>query len=115
MDNFDLKKYLVENKVTTNSRILTENTDPSLMIVGDPEQMDRYSELFKVKTEDGKEEMYRYYESNDENYSDEEAFLKFTNDDQSKDLIMKADLAGNPDSPEYSNLRFQSLTYNKNN
>jgi hypothetical protein len=24
MDNFDLKKYLVENKVTTNSRMLTE-------------------------------------------------------------------------------------------
>jgi hypothetical protein len=26
MDNFDLKKYLVENKVTRNSRILDENT-----------------------------------------------------------------------------------------
>ena len=24
MDNFDLKKYLVENKVTTNSKIMTE-------------------------------------------------------------------------------------------
>jgi len=24
MDNFDLKKYLVENKVTTNSKMLTE-------------------------------------------------------------------------------------------
>ena len=37
MDNFDLKKYLVENKVTTNSKMLNEevttftltyNTDP---------------------------------------------------------------------------------------
>jgi len=27
MDNFDLKKYLVENKVTTNSRMLNEQTD----------------------------------------------------------------------------------------
>jgi hypothetical protein len=26
MDNFDLKKYLVENKVTTNSRIIKEET-----------------------------------------------------------------------------------------
>jgi hypothetical protein len=24
MDNFDLKKYLVENKITTNSRMLNE-------------------------------------------------------------------------------------------
>jgi len=28
MDNFDLKKYLVENKVTTNSRMLVEKLDP---------------------------------------------------------------------------------------
>jgi hypothetical protein len=27
MDNFDLKKYLVENKVTMNSRMLTEQVD----------------------------------------------------------------------------------------
>ncbi len=27
MDNFDLKKYLVENKVTTNSRMLREVLD----------------------------------------------------------------------------------------
>lgn len=26
MDNFDLKNYLVENKVTTNSKILSENS-----------------------------------------------------------------------------------------
>jgi len=25
MDNFDLKKYLVENKVTTNSKMMNEN------------------------------------------------------------------------------------------
>lgn len=30
MDNFDLKKYLVENKVTTNSRMLVENEDTSI-------------------------------------------------------------------------------------
>jgi hypothetical protein len=28
MDNFDLRKYLTENKVTTNSKVLTENQDP---------------------------------------------------------------------------------------
>lgn len=28
MDNFDLKKYLVENKVTTNSRMLKEDRTP---------------------------------------------------------------------------------------
>ena len=30
MDNFDLKKYLVENKVTTNSKMLTENQIPAV-------------------------------------------------------------------------------------
>ena len=28
MDNFDLKKYLVENKVTTNSKIVKESETP---------------------------------------------------------------------------------------
>lgn len=28
MDNFDLKKYLVENKVTTNSKMMKENEQP---------------------------------------------------------------------------------------
>ena len=27
MDNFDLKKYLIENKVTTNSKIMKENVE----------------------------------------------------------------------------------------
>jgi len=30
MDNFDLKKYLVENKVTTNSKMLGENQIPAV-------------------------------------------------------------------------------------
>ena len=30
MDNFDLKKYLVENKVTTNSRMLNEDMEKSI-------------------------------------------------------------------------------------
>ena len=30
MDNFDLKKYLVENKVTTNSRMISENKQPEV-------------------------------------------------------------------------------------
>ena len=30
MDNFDLKKYLVENKVTTNSRMLNEDMEESI-------------------------------------------------------------------------------------
>jgi hypothetical protein len=30
MENFNLKKFLVENKLTTNSKILNENTVPSV-------------------------------------------------------------------------------------
>ena len=30
MDNFDLRKYLVENKVTTNSRMVEENWVPAV-------------------------------------------------------------------------------------
>jgi len=33
MDNFDLKKYLVENKVTRNSRMLTENENFSVELL----------------------------------------------------------------------------------
>jgi hypothetical protein len=29
-DNFDLKKYLVENKTTTNSKLLNENDDENI-------------------------------------------------------------------------------------
>ena len=36
MDNFDLKKYLVENKVTTNSRMLTEAEDYGNYTVYEP-------------------------------------------------------------------------------
>ena len=35
MDNFDLKKYLVENKVTRNSVALDEIKDPIILQVGD--------------------------------------------------------------------------------
>jgi hypothetical protein len=33
MDNFDLKKYLVENKVTTNSRMMSEDQDFSVELL----------------------------------------------------------------------------------
>jgi hypothetical protein len=32
MDNFDLKKYLVENKVTRNSRIINENEEQDFTV-----------------------------------------------------------------------------------
>jgi predicted hydrolase (HD superfamily) len=32
MDNFDLRKYLVENKVTTNSRMVNENENESKVL-----------------------------------------------------------------------------------
>ena len=34
MDNFDLRKYLVENKVTTNSRMLTEAAEVPAWLKG---------------------------------------------------------------------------------
>ena len=34
MDNFDLKKYLVENKVTTNSKMIKENQTVDRVDIG---------------------------------------------------------------------------------
>ena len=35
MDNFDLKKYLVENKVTTNSRMMNEYFEEETQDLGE--------------------------------------------------------------------------------
>jgi hypothetical protein len=54
MDNFDLKKYLVENKATTNSRMLSEGTestdDVKLVEYGiRPKEVESYKKLgFKI-------------------------------------------------------------------
>jgi hypothetical protein len=37
MDNFDLRKYLVENKVTINSRMLREQNESWVLMIGHPE------------------------------------------------------------------------------
>ena len=49
MDNFDLKKYLIENKVTTNSRMLRENAGTEIVeIFGGGRGGLDYSELIKT-------------------------------------------------------------------
>ena len=62
MDNFDLKKYLIENKVTTNSKMLNENQYESEVLlllkkIASEKQLndidDEYLEWFKT-TEDFK-------------------------------------------------------------
>ena len=45
MDNFDLKKYLVENKVTTNSRMMNENEE----VEASSEAIKTYLTLLKNK------------------------------------------------------------------
>jgi hypothetical protein len=46
MDNFDLKKYLVENKVTTNSQMISEDEKkPTIKILKDLYYFDRLGSL----------------------------------------------------------------------
>jgi hypothetical protein len=116
MDNFDLKKYLVENKATTNSKMLNEAADPALQVV-DFEEQDRYGEKLTVRTADGKDELYMFTSAEDDldyNASSDGgvAYMTYVNADKSKELIMKADAWGSPDSPEYGELEFESLEYN---
>jgi hypothetical protein len=115
MDNFDLKKYLIENKVTTNSKMLNEAADPSLQVV-DFEEQDRYGEKLMVRTADGKDELYMFTSAEDDlDYHASSdggvAYMTYVNADKSKELIMKADAWGSPDSPEYGELEFESLEY----
>ncbi len=115
MDNFDLKKYLVENKVTTNSKMLTEAADPSLQVV-DFEEQDGYSDKLMVQTADGKDELYMFASAEDNlGYNADSdrgvAYMTYVNADKSKELTMKADAWGSPDSPEYGDLEFESLEY----
>lgn len=46
MDNFDLKKYLVENKVTTNSKMMNEAAEkPTIKILKDLYYFDKLDSL----------------------------------------------------------------------
>ena len=55
-DNFDLKKFLVENKLTTNSKLVNEQADHvSPMVVK------AYKEYLQAKKEGDGEKAYRYY------------------------------------------------------
>ena len=115
MDNFDLKKYLVENKVTTNSKMVTEAADPSLQVV-DFEEQDKYGDKLMVRTADGKDELYMFSSAQDDldyhaGSDGGVAYMTYYNADQSKELTMKADAWGSPDSPEYGELDFDSLEY----
>jgi hypothetical protein len=48
MDNFDLKKYLVENKVTTNSKMMNEaDTTFTLTYNTDPDDLDYVERLLR--------------------------------------------------------------------
>jgi hypothetical protein len=54
MDNFDLKKYLVENKVTTNSQMVNKETGPEEYLINSaassfPQLIKKYG-LEAVKT-----------------------------------------------------------------
>jgi hypothetical protein len=83
MDNFDLKKYLVENKVTTNSRMLTEAEnytvyEPSTFRApsGYKEEVEQIKNLIKQALQE-EEEVYELYaededeiDYDDENFSD---------------------------------------------
>jgi hypothetical protein len=59
MDNFDLRKYLVENKVTTNSRMMKENSNMlapdrfSMMVFLEELGVDYKDPLFAGVIEDG--------------------------------------------------------------
>ena len=54
MDNFDLKKYLVENKVTTNSRMLNEEEQTTLDDIEWVKPQRRPRADISVKSGDGK-------------------------------------------------------------
>jgi len=54
MDNFDLKKYLVENKVTTNSKTLTEVTKDEMNMMAKA-IMDYYNHIVGVQNIDVKQ------------------------------------------------------------
>ena len=54
MDNFDLKKYLVENKVTTNSKMVTEGTG-NVMNMMAKAIMDFYNDIDGIQNTDVKE------------------------------------------------------------
>ena len=54
MDNFDLKKYLVESKVTTNSKMVTEATKNEMNMMAKA-IMDYYNDIDGIQNTDVKE------------------------------------------------------------
>jgi hypothetical protein len=56
MDNFDLRKYLVENKVTTNSKMVTEATEAKAWLVGEEDGLPKIMRFSSV--EDAKENQF---------------------------------------------------------
>lgn len=56
MDNFDLRKYLAENKITSNSKAISEQADHVAPMV-----VKAYKEYLEAKKEGNGEKAYRYY------------------------------------------------------
>jgi hypothetical protein len=75
MDNFDLKKYLVENKVTTNAQMMNEDGDSTAKIedfvYSHPEYEELTPEELNAKIQEYKEE----WESVSDNYSNIEDYF----------------------------------------
>jgi hypothetical protein len=78
MENFNLKKFLVENKLTTNSRLLKEEQES----VGLLQVLTNYGEDY-VSLEDfnqaGEEEMYSEFMGLDSEYDSVEDMLDAVN------------------------------------
>lgn len=56
MDNFDLRKYLAENEITSNSKAIKEQADHVAPMV-----VKAYKEYLEAKKDGGGEKEYRYY------------------------------------------------------
>jgi hypothetical protein len=61
MNNFNLKKFLVENKITTNSRMLNENTSVVFQMVVPPHMVEYMLELEPTLTSDEIENVFMNY------------------------------------------------------
>ena len=119
MDNFDLKKYLVENKVTRNSRIVNENKEALAEVSNhfpapegewkgkDMNRWEKWAEAIAKKHGMEKEQYEDFltgvWESDSfEYYTTEEDVLKGIDHDNTID---HTDFYGKPDYPDYVKIK----------
>lgn len=99
MDNFNLKKYLVENKLTSNSRMLSENMDATYAIChvegeysapnGEIVDFEEYILIEVIDSENFDEtddSTYDVLEQGELSMEDQEHFTAWNNDDSEYDL-----------------------------